>query len=241
MILGTHPRTLASPHSLYRCRHSSASSAPPATRQLRSEPPPAAVASTSKYAGFWTHILDSRARTPSAAAAAAAPPPSILSSPPPPRVAAAEALPPHAKHPATLQTASIQTASAPASPADGRVDPDTDDHDDHPAVASWPVGPAPPASPPPPSSAAAVATPLPTPPDPPGPEDCCMGGCAHCVWDVYQDDFDRYVAELARRGILVDATLSAAAMDPSVKALRDMERAFLNGPGAGAGAGGKAA
>lgn len=36
----------------------------------------------------------------------------------------------------------------------------------------------------------------PVPPTRPEPEDCCNGGCARCVFDVYEDALDRYRAEL---------------------------------------------
>lgn len=46
--------------------------------------------------------------------------------------------------------------------------------------------------------------PPPVPPTRPEPEDCCNGGCARCVFDVYEDALERYRADLAawvaRRG-----------------------------------------
>lgn len=33
-------------------------------------------------------------------------------------------------------------------------------------------------------------------PPPPGPEDCCMSGCAHCVYDIYAEDFVSYKQSL---------------------------------------------
>jgi hypothetical protein len=32
------------------------------------------------------------------------------------------------------------------------------------------------------------------PPKPEEPDNCCMSGCVNCVWDVYRDDLEEYVA-----------------------------------------------
>ncbi|HKU88056.1 MAG TPA: oxidoreductase-like domain-containing protein [Casimicrobiaceae bacterium] len=39
--------------------------------------------------------------------------------------------------------------------------------------------------------------PPPVPPVRPAPEDCCNGGCARCVFDLYDDAMERYRIELA--------------------------------------------
>ena len=41
------------------------------------------------------------------------------------------------------------------------------------------------------------ADPPPAAPLPPTADDCCQGGCARCVYDLYEDAMDRYRAELA--------------------------------------------
>ncbi|KAG0005440.1 hypothetical protein BGZ65_011127 [Modicella reniformis] len=33
---------------------------------------------------------------------------------------------------------------------------------------------------------------------PPGAEDCCMSGCAHCVYDIYEEDRQEYKRKLAK-------------------------------------------
>ncbi|RKP00675.1 hypothetical protein CXG81DRAFT_19401 [Caulochytrium protostelioides] len=35
------------------------------------------------------------------------------------------------------------------------------------------------------------------PPEPP--TNCCMSGCAHCVWDIYQDEMDEYLKQREQR------------------------------------------
>jgi hypothetical protein len=35
------------------------------------------------------------------------------------------------------------------------------------------------------------------PPAPPDPGDCCGGGCARCVWDVYNDALEAWRASTA--------------------------------------------
>ncbi|KAJ3388426.1 hypothetical protein HDU84_009786 [Entophlyctis sp. JEL0112] len=73
-----------------------------------------------------------------------------------------------------------------------------------------------------PSSAAQKPPPVPL---APGPEDCCMSGCAHCVWDVYAAEIDIYNDYAREHGL---ALLSEEAkIDPSVQAFRDMERSIL--------------
>ncbi|KAJ3191709.1 hypothetical protein HK101_007481 [Irineochytrium annulatum] len=69
------------------------------------------------------------------------------------------------------------------------------------------------------------------PPPAPGPEDCCMGGCAHCVWDIYEDEFNEWKKRRRKAKGEVKAVedypdAMMAAIDPSIKALRDMERLF---------------
>ncbi|GAN10968.1 conserved hypothetical protein [Mucor ambiguus] len=78
---------------------------------------------------------------------------------------------------------------------------------------------------------------LPEKPDPP--ENCCMSGCAHCVWDMYQEDMEAYAArkkeinnqflhageplprELDPSNAVDDAVEE---MDPTMKAFLEMEK-----------------
>ncbi|KAG0334454.1 hypothetical protein BG004_000402 [Podila humilis] len=39
---------------------------------------------------------------------------------------------------------------------------------------------------------------IPVKPSPPGAEDCCMSGCAHCIYDIYEEDRQDYKAALAK-------------------------------------------
>lgn len=38
--------------------------------------------------------------------------------------------------------------------------------------------------------------PRPEPPERPAPEDCCQSGCIPCIFEQYDEDMDRYRAEL---------------------------------------------
>ncbi|KAG0198694.1 hypothetical protein BGX28_007885 [Mortierella sp. GBA30] len=38
---------------------------------------------------------------------------------------------------------------------------------------------------------------IPLKPTPPGAEDCCMSGCAHCIYDIYEVDRQEYKHKLA--------------------------------------------
>jgi len=40
------------------------------------------------------------------------------------------------------------------------------------------------------------------PPKPPGPEDCCMSGCATCVYDIYAQESEEYLESLKQRNHL---------------------------------------
>jgi Oxidoreductase-like protein, N-terminal len=37
---------------------------------------------------------------------------------------------------------------------------------------------------------------VPIPPRPPEPDNCCMSGCVHCVWDDYRDDIEGWAARV---------------------------------------------
>ncbi|KAG0292182.1 hypothetical protein BGZ98_002683 [Dissophora globulifera] len=86
---------------------------------------------------------------------------------------------------------------------------------------------------------------IPIKPTPPGAEDCCMSGCAHCVYDIYEEDRQDYKRELSAilkaietaglspppANIIGGATASGQAgkgadddMDPSMKAFLELER-----------------
>ncbi|KAJ3116189.1 hypothetical protein HDU96_010215 [Phlyctochytrium bullatum] len=87
--------------------------------------------------------------------------------------------------------------------------------------------PAPPLPPPAPpvvevkvEGARADVPPLPRAPEA---EDCCMGGCAHCVWDLYEEEVERYNEKMKELGL---PGITSDRMDPSLKALRDMEKAM---------------
>ncbi|WP_061169254.1 oxidoreductase-like domain-containing protein [Caballeronia hypogeia] len=38
--------------------------------------------------------------------------------------------------------------------------------------------------------------PRPEPPERPSPEECCQSGCNPCVFDLYQEELERYRADL---------------------------------------------
>lgn len=40
--------------------------------------------------------------------------------------------------------------------------------------------------------------PRPTPPQQPEPEDCCRSGCTPCVFDLYEEELQRYKERLAQ-------------------------------------------
>ncbi|KAF9362120.1 hypothetical protein BGX26_000008 [Mortierella sp. AD094] len=87
---------------------------------------------------------------------------------------------------------------------------------------------------------------IPVKPTPPGSEDCCMSGCAHCIYDIYEEDRQEYKLKLAKVLKEIEkagfppppniATGSAAGdkgdnsvdsdddMDPSMKAFLELER-----------------
>lgn len=48
-----------------------------------------------------------------------------------------------------------------------------------------------------PAGIPAVSDPPPTPPEPPLASDCCGGGCARCVHDLYDEALEKFAAELA--------------------------------------------
>ncbi|KAI9004842.1 oxidoreductase-like protein [Phycomyces nitens] len=76
---------------------------------------------------------------------------------------------------------------------------------------------------------------------PESPDNCCMSGCAHCVWDMYQEDIEDYQAKRSAirqkfeeagepvPTVLGRSNKSAAkeveeAMDPTMRAFLEMER-----------------
>ncbi|KAJ3323827.1 hypothetical protein HDV06_001197 [Boothiomyces sp. JEL0866] len=69
-------------------------------------------------------------------------------------------------------------------------------------------------------------------PNPPTETDCCMSGCATCVWDLYQDEFDEYtnmkrsINEKKKEfGVVLDfIPEESIEIDPSIKAFMDLER-----------------
>ncbi|KAF9923963.1 hypothetical protein FBU30_005983 [Linnemannia zychae] len=85
---------------------------------------------------------------------------------------------------------------------------------------------------------------IPIKPTPPGAEDCCMSGCAHCIYDIYEEDRQEYSANLAKvldeiskaglpppdignktkDGDGAQSTNSDDDMDPGMKAFLELER-----------------
>ena len=43
-----------------------------------------------------------------------------------------------------------------------------------------------------------VIVPLPPKPEPPDPRDCCGSGCVRCIFDLYEDEFERWRETVAR-------------------------------------------
>ncbi|GJJ72179.1 hypothetical protein EMPS_04536 [Entomortierella parvispora] len=88
---------------------------------------------------------------------------------------------------------------------------------------------------------------IPIKPTPPGAEDCCMSGCAHCIYDIYEDDRQEYkrklavvLTEIEKTGLAPPPNLTPSAnskgsgtnskddedrdMDPGMKAFLELER-----------------
>ncbi|KAK3811188.1 MAG: oxidoreductase-like protein [Benniella sp.] len=89
---------------------------------------------------------------------------------------------------------------------------------------------------------------IPVKPTPPGAEDCCMSGCAHCIYDIYEEDRQEYKQKLAKvleeiekAGLPPPPNVSTGSdgsnsadgnksneddsdMDPSMKAFLELER-----------------
>ncbi|KAF9566652.1 hypothetical protein EC968_003600 [Mortierella alpina] len=87
---------------------------------------------------------------------------------------------------------------------------------------------------------------IPVKPTPPGSEDCCMSGCAHCIYDIYEEDRQEYKRKLAivlqdiekaglppppniatKSSTTADgspATEDDDGMDPGMKAFLELER-----------------
>ncbi|KAF8985557.1 hypothetical protein BGZ46_003563 [Entomortierella lignicola] len=82
---------------------------------------------------------------------------------------------------------------------------------------------------------------IPVKPTPPGPEDCCMSGCAHCIYDIYEEDRQHYKQQLAKvlgeiekAGLPPPQNLPVSSvtvnndgdsdMNPSMKAFLELER-----------------
>lgn len=79
-------------------------------------------------------------------------------------------------------------------------------------------------------------------PSSPGPEECCQSGCAVCVWDIYNDDYNTYTATFdyllqsktaikKKLGMVIkeddnDKPLEKAELDPSIIAFMEMEAAM---------------
>ncbi|KAG0374668.1 hypothetical protein BGX24_010104 [Mortierella sp. AD032] len=85
---------------------------------------------------------------------------------------------------------------------------------------------------------------IPVKPSPPGAEDCCMSGCAHCIYDIYEEDRQEYKTKLAKvldeitqAGLPPPPNINTKAakgdgatkdeeddMDPGMKAFLELER-----------------
>ncbi|KAJ9249414.1 hypothetical protein DTO021C3_7827 [Paecilomyces variotii] len=69
----------------------------------------------------------------------------------------------------------------------------------------------------PPESTWKTVNGVPIPPRPLEPDNCCMSGCAHCVWDDFRDDMEQWAARVE------EAYARAKAKGPE-KDLRQMQR-----------------
>ncbi|KAG9065346.1 hypothetical protein KI688_002671 [Linnemannia hyalina] len=56
---------------------------------------------------------------------------------------------------------------------------------------------------------------VPVKPSPPGAEDCCMSGCAHCIYDIYEEDRQEYKAKLAK--VLDEISKAGIPPPPNIK------------------------
>ncbi|KAF9942907.1 hypothetical protein BGZ67_009365 [Mortierella alpina] len=59
---------------------------------------------------------------------------------------------------------------------------------------------------------------IPVKPTPPGSEDCCMSGCAHCIYDIYEEDRQEYKRKLAM--VLQDIEKAGLPPPPNIASKR---------------------
>lgn len=68
-------------------------------------------------------------------------------------------------------------------------------------------------------------------PKPPTSEECCMSGCRVCVWDMYEEEYEKYrkeVESLQLDGKKIEIE-PAVELDAGIKAFRDLERGKASG------------
>lgn len=58
----------------------------------------------------------------------------------------------------------------------------------------------------------------------PGPEDCCMRGCANCVWDVYFEALKQHRKAEGDKGAVHPAYAAATSIDAAMEAFAKLER-----------------
>jgi len=74
----------------------------------------------------------------------------------------------------------------------------------------------------PPESTWRTVNGVPIPPRPLEPDNCCMSGCVHCVWDDYRDDLEEWASRLQK------AKVKARLRPGSSKDLRQAPRAEVD-------------
>ena len=68
------------------------------------------------------------------------------------------------------------------------------------------------------------------PPRPAEPENCCMSGCAHCVWDDYQEELEKWASEIKKAKSKVQAPTmgGGTSLEHATLSVRANEDSFSN-------------
>lgn len=77
----------------------------------------------------------------------------------------------------------------------------------------------------PPESAWRTVGGVPIPPQPAEPDNCCMSGCVHCVWDDYRDDMEQWAARVREAQVMIARTKAGAGPQTD---MRQKPRAEVN-------------